>query len=279
MALFAGTAEAQNLLYIDHGGTPTLVQGARGTDPCVEYEGKLVVVHTHRFALKPVEEFLPVFVSVRKIDAKTSYMTTTQGGSSINNEFHFKAECEAGYPLDNVFIVLEMNAEADGKSLFVYEVGHLSAHEPKEVQFSVALSRNLGPGQYVYHIFAGGPEVLHSGIPMVLRERSLDRMVARRAAKLPDGAPKPFVGPVPEYPEALKKSNVTGDAVISLVIDAKGGTRNLAIKSATDPAFGESALAAARLWRFIPKIKDGQPVDAKVDLPFHFGDSTKAEKS
>jgi TonB family protein len=41
-------------------------------------------------------------------------------------------------------------------------------------------------------------------------------------------------------------------------------------KCTTDPAFGEAALEAVRFWRFLPKVKDGRPVEALVELPFSF---------
>jgi TonB family protein len=42
------------------------------------------------------------------------------------------------------------------------------------------------------------------------------------------------------------------------------------VKSATDPAFGEAALRAVRIWRFLPKVKDDNPVETKVDIPIVF---------
>lgn len=42
------------------------------------------------------------------------------------------------------------------------------------------------------------------------------------------------------------------------------------LKSATDPAFGEAALAAIRQWRFLPEMKGGLAVEQSADLPFAF---------
>jgi len=270
LVLAAGGLRAQHLLYVEHAGQNALVRAAQGTDPCIEEDGKLAVMHVHRYALKPVDEFLPVFFAVRNPSARSTYMMA-EGASALNNEFHFQCDLESGYPLDRVFLVLELETEVDGKSLFLFEVGRMVPHEVKPIRLVVPLMRNIGPGHYKFHVFVDGVEALHSGIDSFERERVLDRMIARRVAKLPDGGPKPFLGPVPEYPEALHRAHIAGSAVISLTIDRNGGTRELAVKSATNPAFGESALAAARLWRFLPQIRDGHPVETKVNLPFAFG--------
>jgi TonB family protein len=44
------------------------------------------------------------------------------------------------------------------------------------------------------------------------------------------------------------------------------------VKHASKPAFGESALAAARQWRFLPKVKAGKPEAVTVEMPFNFNE-------
>ena len=68
----------------------------------------------------------------------------------------------------------------------------------------------------------------------------------------------------------LLQAKTRGQAIISIHIDARGQVSNPAVKSAAAPAFGEAALAAVRLWRFVPEVKGGRPVEAQVDLPFDF---------
>ncbi|HEY4988778.1 MAG TPA: energy transducer TonB, partial [Opitutaceae bacterium] len=82
--------------------------------------------------------------------------------------------------------------------------------------------------------------------------------------------PKFFLGTAPLYPAALKKSGLKGQAVISVRIDSKGSVDDPVIKSASDPAFGAAALAAIREWRYLPRVKDGNPVETKADVPFVF---------
>ncbi len=138
------------------------------------------------------------------------------------------------------------------------------------MHFTVPLAYPLAPGPVPFHIFVRGIEALHSEMPFFAREAVLDSMIAKRVENQPDGGPKPFLGPAPEYPASLRKTNISGQAVVTLWIRVSGAVRDPVVKSATDPAFGEAALAAARTWRFIPRVKDGNPVECKVDMPFIF---------
>jgi TonB family protein len=42
------------------------------------------------------------------------------------------------------------------------------------------------------------------------------------------------------------------------------------IVEASDPAFGEAAVEALRVWRFIPAIKNGHPVEITANMPLDF---------
>jgi TonB family protein len=123
---------------------------------------------------------------------------------------------------------------------------------------------------YKFHLFTGGREVLQSLIPWETRERILDNMVAKRVANAADGPPRPFVGPSPEYPKALLKTNEAGNAVVVMHISVHGSVVDPQVQSASDPAFGTSAIEALRLWRFLPQIKNGKPVETLATIPVQF---------
>ncbi len=266
----AAPLAAQNLLYVEHDGKMCRVHSARGVRPYVEVDGKLVAASGNRVVLRKFEEYLPAFVAVRDVDVRSTYMGVIGTADTLNKEFHFRAKFETPYQLDDVFIVLDLDTETAGKQLFVCEVVGLEPNEPKWVSVGVPLSYELGSGHFQLHIFSGGLEVLHSGIPFPVQEAALDRMVAKRIESVRDAALKPFVGPAPEYPASLLKAKVEGQAVVSFRVGTSGRILEPVIKSATDPTFGEAALAAVRLWRFLPKVKNGHPVETKAEMPFVF---------
>jgi TonB family protein len=239
----------------------------------VRIKDKLVIADGRRFVLNPAKEYLPAFVAVRNLEVKISYLD--MDGSALNHDFQLRAALETPYRLEDVFIVLELNTESAGKVLFLQEVGQLNPREPRTVAVRVPLSSGLGSGHYLFHLFSQGMEVLQSEIPPLERDEAVDRMILARLPAEPDASPQIFLGPEPEYPAALLKAKVTGRAVVTLRLRANGRVYDPVVQSATDPAFGEAALKAVRLWRFLPQMKHGRPVETKVSFPVDFAPPAK----
>jgi TonB family protein len=269
-AMFAPGLAAQSLLLVKHGDKSLVVRAAHGLNPCVEINGKITVLSENRFALRPVEEYLPVFISVRNLTVNTQALNIIGSGSTINNELKFQASFEAPYRLDDVFLLLDMDMESAGRVFFLWGLGRLEPHDLKPVSLTVPLAYALGAGHFQFHLFVGGAEVFHSEMPFNYREAALDRMVTKRIASVGQAAPKPFVGPMPEYPSKFWKKRIPGKAMISVRITPNGMTLDPTVISASDPTFGEAALTAIRLWRFLPRIQAGRPVESHVNIPFVF---------
>ena len=234
----------------------------------MEVDGKQVAAEGRRFALYKVEEYLPVFISVRDIDVGSSYME--MDGAAINHEFKLRAKLETPYNLDNVFIVLELDTASAGKVIFMTEVGQLKPRDVKYLSLRVPMQSAMGSGQYLIHLFSNGSEVLNTNIDPMYRETVVDRMTEKRIASVKDAAPKLFFGPTPDYPTTLWKSKTSGKVVVSMRIGANGRVYDPAVKSASDPAFGEAALTAVRLWRFLPRVKDGHAIETVASMPLDF---------
>jgi len=54
------------------------------------------------------------------------------------------------------------------------------------------------------------------------------------------------------------------------VVDETGAVVKAQVRSASQPEFGDAALAAALLWRFHPALQNGRPVSRNVAIPFVF---------
>lgn len=267
---------AQNILYTNLDGKFLAVRRAQGNRPCVQIDGREKIADGNRYVLQKTPEYLPMFISVRNLEVKSEHLNLN--GSSLNHEFTLRAWLETPYFLDDVFLVLELDTDSAGKVLFLQEIGQLEARLPRLLSVRVQLASGLGSGKYQLHLFSGGREVLHSNIPAQKRDAAVDQMTARRITGVEDAPPQPLIGPGPEYPPALLKAKTSGQAVISIRIGANGQVYDPKVKSATDPAFGESALTAVRLWRFLPKVREGRPQEARVDVPFNFAPPVKPAK-
>ncbi len=261
---------AQAVLVVEHQNKPTPVVLARGSRPFVEENGKIVAASGDRYALVPIEEYLPVFVAVRHVRVGTFHIELINTGGSINNEFRFKGEFESAFPLNDVFVALELFMDDGSKSIFLRDVGNLEPNHPHDLDIAVRTGFPLGKGHHRIHIFSHGRELLHSEQPFTLREKALDRFIAKRLKGRTDGPPEPLIGPPPEYPDKLRKANLAGQVKLKLRVLATGAVLDPSIVSASDPAFGEAAVESMRQWRFFPRIKNGRPTDTVIEMPINF---------
>ena len=288
LALAAPLA-AQSLLYVENGEKLTLVRRAVDNTPWILADGKWTADTDGVFVFKPADEYLPMFVTVKKLHFKRrsgggpggkeelvpdhpggTITGKIASGAKRNNRFEFSVDLQAPAALDDVFIVLEMRTQNEGNVLFLQEVGHLDAHRYRHLDLLRALPSALGATRLTLHVFVGGKEALNSAIPAAKQARALDRMVAIRIASVHDADLQPFLGPIPEYPEALLATRPKGQAVLSFRVGVRGEVIAPAIVSATDPAFGTAALAAIQQWRFLPRVQDGRPVEMPAEMPFVF---------
>jgi len=266
----AAPLAAQHALYVEHGESMRLVRKVVELKPYVENEGQLIPASGSRYLMKKVDEFVPLSVTVNDVKASFSSAESADSASALNKNFHFQASFESAYGIENVFVVLDLKSEKMGKILFLREVGRLAPGQPRFLSVSVPLADEFGEGHYTLRLFVDGQEIFHSKMPFALVEQTIDLMVAKRIAGKVDAMPAPYIRPAPVYPEALRKANTAGKALIRFTISATGRVRDPEVSTASDPAFGEAALTAIRLWRFLPRVKDGQPVEMKTELPFSF---------
>lgn len=270
LAVFSAAAFGQAVLITDHRGKMYPVIGADGRRPCIEVDGKRVIASGFRYGLRTVPEFLPMFISVHGLKVNTSSLNLMDGGQQINNEFHLRADFESATALDNVFLALELTFEDGSTSIYLHEIGDLKPHTNRPITLGVATSYPLGRGHFRMHLFSRGLEVLHSEIPFSVRESMLDHLIARRIEKRADGPPVLFFGAAPEYPTKLGKNQPAEQVVIQVRIRSNGAVVDPKVIKVSEPALGEAALAAVRVWRFLPRIKDGRAVESVANVPLDF---------
>lgn len=267
--------EAQTALYVRDGDEVRLVQAFLRGQPMVEKNGKLVEPSDTRCALKKVDEYLPIHIAVRNWEVHTFQLEVMGTGDALNKTISMGGELESPIDLERVFVVLELTSEEQGKVLFGWEVGQLKARESRSYGLRIPLSVGLGQGNYQLHLYVNGREVFSSMMPMGAMENAIHRMVWKRIAGVNDAEPRPFVCPVPEIPKSFKKSKEKGIVTVSFRIMANGSVLDPKVVSTTHPELVEPTLDAVRLWYFLPRVKNGQPVEARVQMPINFAAPTK----
>ena len=62
-----------------------------------------------------------------------------------------------------------------------------------------------------------------------------------------------------------------GIAVLSLLIDIAGNVAEVEILRSLNPALDAAATEAARQWKFVPTMRQGQPVAVRGNFTVRFG--------
>jgi TonB family protein len=274
--------------------------------PFIMKKGVLVAAKGDRFALRKVDEYLPVFIAIQNAKATTTDIQPIEvnaaiampdgvsgGGvfdgagdahrsgpvhrpnqgdphAQIESVFRYSANFVAEYPLEDVFLVLEAEFANTGKSIVVCEIGQLEERKPKPISYELSRKQSFGSVKVTSRVFVGGTEVLQSEQSEAFRTGQLDRMIAKKIEGVKDAQPQPFYGSTPGYPAALRPSGLKGEVVVTVHVSPSGAVHDPVIESANNPAFGEAALAAVREWRFLPRVQNGRAVESQVSIPIDF---------
>src|SRR6266853_3764 len=131
---------------------------------------------------------------------------------------------------------------------------------PAVAIFSLCLSSSL--------VSASAQQPEPSAPPHMVSQKVADEMLLSKVA--------------PEYPDAVKNANTSGQIVIMFTIDKDGRVavamavpRDFAgreSRNIDDPKLRRAAVAAVKQWRYRPYLHNGDPVevDTSVILPFDF---------
>src|SRR5690349_10378498 len=71
-------------------------------------------------------------------------------------------------------------------------------------------------------------------------------------------------------PELARHLRASGEVLVSLIVQADGALRDLQVVKAAGYGMDEKALEAVRKWRFRAGMKDGKPVDVRVQVAVSF---------
>jgi TonB family protein len=76
----------------------------------------------------------------------------------------------------------------------------------------------------------------------------------------------------PQYTAEAMRAKIQGVVVVECVVGADGTVSDVRVQRSLDPVYGldQEAMKAARLWRFIPAKRQGQPVPILVSIELTF---------
>ncbi|WP_334319086.1 TonB family protein [Termitidicoccus mucosus] len=161
----------------------------------------------------------------------------------------------------SAYIKVAIELDASG-SLSSYALSPKSSYaEPFKAEIDAALARwKFAPAR------KGGQPVASSleALVLLIHENALVQSPST-------GTPPSVVHrDPPVYPRAMKKSGLIGEVTISFVVDKKGDVTNPVVVRSNNPGFEEAAIEAVLKWKFKPGIKDGKPVNTRMQVPIIF---------
>lgn len=86
----------------------------------------------------------------------------------------------------------------------------------------------------------------------------------------PDVAPVPLSTSQPTYPFDLRRAGISGEVIVTFIVDHEGNVRDAAAESSTHKDFEGPAIRAVQEWKFTPGLKDGRPTDTRMSVPVQF---------
>ena len=98
----------------------------------------------------------------------------------------------------------------------------------------------------------------------------LASMRAEHANRTGDAPPIPVFQAPPVYPLAMRMDDIEGQVMVGFVIDKNGDPQEIIATSSTHPEFEPAAVAAVTRWRFAPSLKQGNPVNIRMQVPIIF---------
>ena len=85
-----------------------------------------------------------------------------------------------------------------------------------------------------------------------------------------DQVPSVLFEAPPQYPFELHKLGKTGSATVDFVVTSQGNVANAFAIAATEPEFGQAAVAAVSRWKFKPGLRHGVAVNTHMQVPVYF---------
>lgn len=82
--------------------------------------------------------------------------------------------------------------------------------------------------------------------------------------------PVKIFAPSPLYTEDARKARVQGVVILETIIDALGNVTDVTVLKGLPGGLSDSAVEAARSWRFEPARRNGEPVPVFFNLTVHF---------
>ena len=102
------------------------------------------------------------------------------------------------------------------------------------------------------------------------RQREVQKSISEMQKSQSDRKAKVIYKVEPQYTEEARAKKIEGSVLLGLTIDHDGLPQDIHIKRSLESSLDQAAIEAVRKWRFLPAIKDGQPVSMWITIEVNF---------
>lgn len=283
-----------SVLVVNYKPTPLPVVKVIETDPVVIVDGAEKRIRTQpEYRFDRALSFGPGFVTFSQItfdgipleDVNAPKPEKPKKYANPNNRVrHFETTVKSKLPLKGGFVAVTAFPQGIGYSplrdTVVHQLPDLAPDQEAKVSFATDMLREGDLHfelNYVVQIFDGnGYEVMTNQLKyassfFAAGDRLQFLEIAEGYKKKfagQDHAVAPCVQPPPVFPENYVKPEQPATA--TLTISAEGAVTSIVIDGLNDAALRQSYMDAFSGWLFLPKLKAGVPVPAKVKIPLQF---------
>jgi TonB family protein len=93
------------------------------------------------------------------------------------------------------------------------------------------------------------------------RNRLASVVLGRATVVESDGDYLPLIKEAPRYPASAVAAGIEGHAIVEYSVNERGRPENARVIESSNPAFDEPSLASVEMYRYMPRIVGGTPVD------------------
>ena len=91
------------------------------------------------------------------------------------------------------------------------------------------------------------------------------------AAARGEATPSPHGNPRPEYPDFARRKGWQGECLLRVTVTPEGTANDVSVHRSSGYAIlDQSAVAAVRRWRFLPRVVAGQHLASTIEVPVNF---------
>lgn len=285
------------VLSVEYNKQMLPVATVNGTDPVVIIDGQ-----TKRITSEPAylpqraEKFGEGFIQLTGVSLGGSSLKivasmedanamVSTGGPSMGATY-FEATMQSKQELQGGFVVLVayppsagaffLPAKYNMTSIIVHDLPELPAGKPVKVKFSGGLIRGANLKYFVQIFDGSGREIMTNTVNNAwLYYSAMERTkligaidTYKKKFSGADHAAVPIMMARAVIPDDLTKPETPG--TVTMTISADGTVGDIEITGVTDDRLRQCFVEAMNGWLFLPRLKAGEPVASKVQIPLEF---------